>query len=49
MRVSKSKPIAKYCPDVMRLGGDVWGPGSRVPGKILSFVHPIPMGVGGHE
>ena len=49
LRVSKSKPIAKYCPDVMRLGGNFWGPGSGVPEKFLSFVHPIPMGVGGHE
>ena len=50
LRVSKSKPIAKYCPDVMRLGGNFWVPGSRVPGKkFSSFVHPIPMGVGRHE
>ena len=26
LRVSKSKPIAKYCPDVMRLGGNFWVP-----------------------
>ena len=50
LRVSKSKPIAKYCPDVMRLGGNFWVPDSRMPGKkFSSFVHPIPMGVGRHK
>ena len=40
LRVSKSKPIAKYCPDVMWLGGNFWGPGSGVPGKIFIVCAP---------